>query len=203
MVFKYVALGLLVWSSYKAAEFFLKNYCARTQAARNVTAQPNFGTSSNKSLSNLTNLTRKCVASFNSSSFSHLCYYCCCCCCCCCTKNILNGFLLLLAKFIWKVHFKGQYKLPNPCWDFWLVHHIRETPIAKTTTQDTVLYQDKKSSIVLEKNRKMSSSKHTKRMNIQYFYVKDRVDSKDIRIEYCLTEDILADYFTKPLQGSI
>jgi len=35
----------------------------------------------------------------------------------------------------------------------------------------------------------------------QLFFVKDRVDKNELRIEYCKTNDILADYFTKPLEG--
>ena len=38
-------------------------------------------------------------------------------------------------------------------------------------------------------------------MNIRYFFVKDRVASNEIQIEYCPTEDMIADFFTKPLQG--
>ena len=33
------------------------------------------------------------------------------------------------------------------------------------------------------------------------FFIKDRVASNEIRIEYCPTEDMIADFFTKPLQG--
>ena len=36
----------------------------------------------------------------------------------------------------------------------------------------------------------------------QIFFVKDRIDKKEMRVEYCPTENMLADYFTKPLQGS-
>ena len=35
------------------------------------------------------------------------------------------------------------------------------------------------------------------------FWVKDRVDKKEVRIEYCPTTLMLADYFTKPLQGNL
>jgi hypothetical protein len=37
--------------------------------------------------------------------------------------------------------------------------------------KDNVLFQDNKSSIILEKNGKASSSKHTKHINIQYFFI--------------------------------
>jgi hypothetical protein len=38
-------------------------------------------------------------------------------------------------------------------------------------------------------------------MNIRYFFIKDQVNSKRVRIEHCPTADMLADFFTKPLQG--
>ena len=65
----------------------------------------------------------------------------------------------------------------------------------------TIVYQDNMSSMLLEKNGRSSSSKRTRHMNIRYFFVKDWVASKEIRIEYCPTEDMIADFFTKPLQG--
>jgi hypothetical protein len=37
--------------------------------------------------------------------------------------------------------------------------------------QDNVLFQDNKSTILLEKNGKASSSKHMKHVNIQYFFI--------------------------------
>jgi hypothetical protein len=39
-------------------------------------------------------------------------------------------------------------------------------------------------------------------MNIRYFYIKDNVDSEQIKIEYCATDEMLADFFTKALQGT-
>ena len=38
-------------------------------------------------------------------------------------------------------------------------------------------------------------------MNIRYFFAKDRVDKEEVLIHYCPTGKMLADYFTKPLQG--
>jgi hypothetical protein len=68
---------------------------------------------------------------------------------------------------------------------------------------DNVLYQDNKSSILLETNSRGSSSKRTIHIAIRYFFIADRVKSKEIRIEYCPTGIMIADYFTKPLQGMI
>jgi hypothetical protein len=38
---------------------------------------------------------------------------------------------------------------------------------------------------------------------LDIFVVKDRVDSEGIDIVYCPTEQMLTDFFTKPLQGSL
>jgi hypothetical protein len=67
--------------------------------------------------------------------------------------------------------------------------------------RDTKLYQDNMSAMLLEKNGKSSSTKRTRHMNIRYFFIKDRVASKEVTIEHCPTADMIADFFTKPLQG--
>jgi hypothetical protein len=40
-------------------------------------------------------------------------------------------------------------------------------------------------------------------MDIRYFFIKDRVESKEIHIAHCPTDQMIADYFTKPLQGHL
>ena len=44
-----------------------------------------------------------------------------------------------------------------------------------------------------------SCSKHTKHIDIQYFYIKEKVDSKEVDIAYYPTEDLVVDFFTIPL----
>ena len=39
-------------------------------------------------------------------------------------------------------------------------------------------------------------------MDIQDFVVKDRIDKGELSVQYCSTEDMVADFFTKPLQGA-
>lgn len=72
----------------------------------------------------------------------------------------------------------------------------------KVPTYD-IIYQDNESSIKLEKNGKASSTKETRCINIRYFFVTDRVNKGEVSIEYCPTKDMIGDYFTKPLQGSL
>ena len=69
--------------------------------------------------------------------------------------------------------------------------------------KDTVLYQDNMSSMLLECNGQQSSTKRTKHMDIWYFYVSDHVQNKTLSLKHCPTEEMLADYFTKPLQGAL
>jgi hypothetical protein len=64
--------------------------------------------------------------------------------------------------------------------------------------QDNVLFQDNKSSILLEKNGKASSSKHMKHINILYFFITDRI----VSLVWCPTGDMIGDFMTKPLQGA-
>ena len=66
----------------------------------------------------------------------------------------------------------------------------------------TVLHQDNKSAILLEKNGRSSASKRTRHMNIRYFYITDQVEKGIIKIQYCSTHDMVADYLTKPLHGT-
>jgi hypothetical protein len=67
---------------------------------------------------------------------------------------------------------------------------------------DNVVYQDNQSAMLLERNGKRSSSKRTRHIDIRYFFVTDRIESKEMRVEYCPTGDMVADFFTKPLQGA-
>jgi hypothetical protein len=68
--------------------------------------------------------------------------------------------------------------------------------------KDTILFQDNMSAIKLEQNGRQSSSKRTRHLNIRHFFIKDRVQSGELNIKHCGTDDMIADYFTKPLQGS-
>ena len=63
--------------------------------------------------------------------------------------------------------------------------------------------QDNQSAIKLEKNGRASAGQKSRHINIRYFFVKDRVQSENINIVHCPTEEMLADFFTKPLQGAL
>ena len=63
--------------------------------------------------------------------------------------------------------------------------------------------QNNTSAIKLEKNGRNSCTGNSRHIHIRYFFVKDRVDNKELSIEYCPTDKMFADYCTKPLQGTL
>ena len=67
--------------------------------------------------------------------------------------------------------------------------------------QKNIVYQDNKSAILLEQNGSLSSSQQTKHNKIRYFFMKDKIENQEIEVIYCPTENMLGDFFTKPLQG--
>jgi hypothetical protein len=69
--------------------------------------------------------------------------------------------------------------------------------------KENKVFQDNQSAILLEKNGRRSSSRRTRHINIRYFFVTDRIQAKELMVEYCPTGEMLADMFTKPLQGSL
>ena len=69
--------------------------------------------------------------------------------------------------------------------------------------KENILYQDNQSAIKIVENGKKSSGQKTKHMDARYFWIKDRVKSEGIKVEYCPTEKMIADFFTKPLQGAL
>ena len=59
------------------------------------------------------------------------------------------------------------------------------------------------SAMLLVKNGKKYSTKNTKYINVRYYFIKDRVETGDVVIEYFPTEKMLGEHFTKPLQGAL
>ena len=53
----------------------------------------------------------------------------------------------------------------------------------------------------LEKNGKASSSKRTKHTNVRCCFVTDQIQNKELKVFHCPTDKMVADFFTKPLQG--
>jgi hypothetical protein len=69
--------------------------------------------------------------------------------------------------------------------------------------KDNVLFQDNKSSILLEKNGKSSSNKRMKHINIRYLFITDRVKKEEVSVVWCPIGVMIGDFATKPLQGAL
>ena len=67
----------------------------------------------------------------------------------------------------------------------------------------STLAQDNQSAIKLAKNGRMSAGHKSRHINIRHFWITDRLKSEGITLYHCPTENMLADFLTKPLQGSL
>ena len=61
----------------------------------------------------------------------------------------------------------------------------------------STIYQDNQSTIAMVKNGKSNSSR-TRHIAIRFDFVADRVTSKEIKVKYIRTGDMIADILTKP-----
>ena len=106
------------------------------------------------------------------------------------TKNKLNVVSSTEAEIV-----SVGEKLPKHIW-------YRKFRIEQGGSQDPdVLYQDNESAILMENHGRISVGKGSKHIDIRYFFVTDRVKRKEISIRHCPTKEMVADFFTKPLQG--
>ena len=67
---------------------------------------------------------------------------------------------------------------------------------------ETLIKEDNRSTILLMKNGKLSSGKRTKHLDVQYFYVKDLLDQGILKVNHCVSDNMIADFLTKPIQGN-
>ena len=69
--------------------------------------------------------------------------------------------------------------------------------------KECFLEQDNESAMKLAKNGRASMSQRSRHIDIRYFWITDRLKQEGIGVQYCPTEIMLADFFTKPLQGAL
>jgi hypothetical protein len=62
-----------------------------------------------------------------------------------------------------------------------------------------VLYQDNKSTILLEKNGKKSSGPHTRALNIRYFFLTDQVEKGNVMINVLLDGNTTLSRIKEPM----
>ena len=67
--------------------------------------------------------------------------------------------------------------------------------------KENILLQDNTSAILMETNGRSCLGKRNRAIDVRYFVIKDVVDRGKVQIQHCPTQDMRADFFTKPLQG--
>ena len=67
--------------------------------------------------------------------------------------------------------------------------------------KSVTIYQDNQSCMALVE-RGRSGAERTHHIQIRYFWVKEQVDTGEVRVEYLRSEDMYANVLTRPLQGS-
>ena len=63
--------------------------------------------------------------------------------------------------------------------------------------------QDNQSCILLQKNYPYSNGKGSKHIDVQYFFVVDKIKNEEVKIVYCPTEKMIADFSSKPTQRKL
>ena len=86
-------------------------------------------------------------------------------------------------------------KLPDIVWTRYFVE------CQGCDINEYITFQDNMSSLSLEKNGRIPSSKWTKHIKVKYFLVKNYYNSGQIDLRYCPTNVMWADILTKPMQG--
>ena len=71
------------------------------------------------------------------------------------------------------------------------------------TIENNILYQDKKSTILLAKNRSMSAGKNSKHIKNRFILITDKVAQRALEIFHMGTRSMWADVNTMPVQGAI
>ena len=71
------------------------------------------------------------------------------------------------------------------------------------TMKENNFYQDNKSTIKLAVHGRKLAGKQSRHIDIRYFYISDQVQNKELKVQHCPTNQMLADFFTKPLQGAL
>jgi hypothetical protein len=69
--------------------------------------------------------------------------------------------------------------------------------------EENIFCQDNQSTIRFKKNGRKSCGPNSWHIDIRCFFIKDRIDIENIDVQCCPTKHMLADFFTKPLQGAL
>ena len=61
---------------------------------------------------------------------------------------------------------------------------------------NNVVFQDNKSTMLLEKNGRQSSGKKMQHIEIRYYFITDNIRCGTTRVAYCPTKEMIAEFLT-------
>ena len=85
-------------------------------------------------------------------------------------------------------------------YNIWFLHYMRAQGYM---IRSNTIYQDNKSAILMERNGRNSCTGNSRHINVRYFWIKDKIDQGEVKVEYLPTHLMVADFFTKPLVGAL
>ena len=85
-------------------------------------------------------------------------------------------------------------------WTVWTKRFLEEQGYI---LKRNIFYQDNESAMRMESNGRKSAGNKSRHINIRYFFIKDVLQREGIELKHCPTERMIADFYTKPLQGSL
>ena len=91
----------------------------------------------------------------------------------------------------------GSDYVPNVIWTEIFLEH------QGIVIESNKFMQDNLSTNKLIINGIRSCGSGSRHIDIRYFWMKNRLDTHNIVVEYCPTEEMLADFYIKPLQGAL
>lgn len=85
----------------------------------------------------------------------------------------------------------------------WLIWTIKFMKYQGYDIDKKIFYQDNQSAMKLEQNGRKSCGQKSRHIDIRYFFIKDVLRRENIDLQHCPTEEMIADFYTKPLQGAL
>ena len=83
-----------------------------------------------------------------------------------------------------------------------LGYHVKDFLEGQKVFVDAIdLHEDNTSTISLMV-KGASTTARTRHIRVRYFFIKERIDSQEVRVQHTPTDDIVADLLTKPIQGA-
>ena len=87
--------------------------------------------------------------------------------------------------------------LPNTIWTRMFLEH------QGYTLRVNEFAQDNQSAMKLAQNGRVSAGPKSRHISIRHFFITDRIGTEGLKVTHWPTESMLADFFTKPLTGSL